>query len=631
VIDPGPWGVQEGYHDAMGAWRTSPPATIEAVLRTMGASEHRPLPPAEDPVMFLRPGESPAIGAPSILRTEDGGEIRVDDHLPPDLALGYHVLTGLDSGSSTTVVVSPGRCPLPPGAPTWGWAVQLYAMRSESSWGMGDLADLRRLARWSADELGAGLVLVNPLHSALPGFPQAASPYFPSSRRFRNPLYVRVEDVPGASDCLGGRLDGLAAAGRALNGGRLVDRDAVWRLKLDALQQLFDDFAGDARFDGWRAAEGPPLHAYATFCALVDRYGQDWRAWPESYRHPDRPEVAAFGRDHEPRVRFHQWLQWLVDLQLMSASEAGVAVMHDLAVGVDPGGADAWLWQDVFALDMAVGAPPDEFNTRGQDWGLPPFDPWRLRDAAYGPFVETIRASLRHAGGLRIDHVMGLFRLFWIPRGESAAAGAYVRYPAKELLDIVALECHRAGAYVVGEDLGTVEDQVREEMAARDMLSYRLLWFEDRRPADYPDRAMAAITTHDLPTVAGLWTGSDLDDQRRLGMEPNEESTEAMCRRLQDMFGVDADASADEAVTRLYGALGTAPCVLLAAALDDVLAVAERPNMPGTVDSWPNWTIALPATLEELMAEPRARAIAQALTRGTVAEAGSGAVSGTSE
>jgi len=613
--DPRAWGVDEGYHDAMGHWRTSPPATIEAVLLTMGASDDRPHPPGDEPVLFLRPGESRGVGGPSLLRTEDGAEIRVDDRLPTDLPLGYHVLTGLDDGSSTTVVVSPGRCPLPAGDPTWGWAVQLYALRSSASWGMGDLADLRRLANWSAGELGAGLVLVNPLHAPLPGFPQSTSPYFPSSRRFRNPLYLRVEEVPGASDALGGRLDELAGAGRALNGQRLIDRDAVWGLKLDALRQVWDAFPGDAAFDRWREAEGAPLDAYATFCALVDEHGQDWRGWPESFRHPDRAEVSDHGRRHEHRVRFHQWLQWLLDLQLAAASNAGLAVMHDLAVGVDPGGADAWLWQDVFALDMAVGAPPDEFNTRGQDWGLPPFDPWRLRAAGYGPFVETVRASLRHAGGLRVDHVMGLFRLFWIPRGSSAADGAYVRYPARELLDIVALECHRAGAYVVGEDLGTVEDQVREEMAARDILSYRLLWFEDRPPPEYPRRAMAALTTHDLPTVAGLWTGSDLDDQRRLGMEPNEGSTEAMCRRLREMTGVAADAPPDEAVTRLYETLGTAPCLLLAAALDDALAVAERPNMPGTVDSWPNWSIALPVPLEDLMADPRPHAIARALSR----------------
>jgi 4-alpha-glucanotransferase len=360
----------------------------------------------------------------------------------------------------------------------------------------------------------------------------------------------------------------------------------------------------------------------------VEDEGQDWRSWPEGLRHPDGADVVAYGRRHQHRVRFHQWLQWLLDLQLAAASTAGLDVMHDLAVGVDPGGADAWLWQDVFALDMAVGAPPDEFNTRGQDWGLPPFDPWRLRAAGYGPFVETIRAALRHAGGLRLDHVMGLFRLFWIPRGESARDGVYVRYPARELLDIVALECHRAGAYVVGEDLGTVEDIVRTEMAARDILSYRLLWFEDRPPADYPVRAMAAVTTHDLPTVAGLWSGSDLEDQRRLEMEPNVESTEAMCRRLERITGVDADAPADEAVAGMYTALGGAPCLLLAAALDDTLSVAERPNMPGTTDQWPNWSIALPVPLEDLMADPRPRTIAKALSRPPSASGASGSSAG---
>ena len=607
--------MERGYNDAMGRWHDSPPETVDAILRTMGASAERPRPPDDEPVLFLRPGDARAVGRPSLLHTEDGGEVRVDEHLPADLPLGYHVLEHLDDGSRTTVVVSPGRCPLPADAPTWGWAVQLYAMRSFASWGIGDLGDLRRLASWSGDVLGAGLVLVNPLHAALPGPSQAASPYFPSSRRFRNPLYLRVEDVPGAAEALGDRLDPLAAAGRALNRERLIDRDEVWRLKLDALRQVWERFSGDPAFDRWRECQGSPLDAYATFCALVEDHGGDWRSWPEELRHPERAGVAAYGRGNEARVRFHQWLQWLLDLQLESASTTGVAVMHDLAVGVDPGGADAWLWQDVFALDMAVGAPPDEFNTRGQDWGLPPFDPWRLRAAGYGPFVETIRAALGHAGGLRLDHVMGLFRLYWIPRGEPATDGAYVRYPSRDLLDIVALEAHRAGAYVVGEDLGTVEDEVREAMADRDLLSYRLLWFEDRPPPEYPERALAAVTTHDLPTVAGLWTGSDLEDQRRLGMEPNEEATEAMCRRLQDMFGVAPDASPDEAVAGLYGALGTAPCMLLTAALDDAVAVPERPNMPGTVDEWPNWSIALPLPLEEFMVDPRPRVIARALDR----------------
>ncbi|HUR23937.1 MAG TPA: 4-alpha-glucanotransferase, partial [Acidimicrobiales bacterium] len=297
------------------------------------------------------------------------------------------------------------------------------------------------------------------------------------------------------------------------------------------------------------------------------------------------------------------------------AASADIGVMHDLAVGVDPAGADGWLWQDQLALDMAVGAPPDEFSLQGQSWGLPPFDPWRLRSAGYQPFIQTIRATLGHAGGLRLDHVMGLFRLWWIPRGASPAEGAYVRYCSDDLLDIVALECHRAGAYAVGEDLGTVEDHVRSELANRGVLSYRLVLFEDAAPAEYPVQALAAVTTHDLPTIAGLWTGSDLADQKRIGQAPNEEGIQALRDRLRSVAGVADDAPVDDVVTATYDALSGAPCMLLTAGLDDALGVHERPNMPGTLDEWPNWRIALPMPLEEIETDPRPRAVAAALDR----------------
>jgi len=299
----------------------------------------------------------------------------------------------------------------------------------------------------------------------------------------------------------------------------------------------------------------------------------------------------------------------------LAAASADVAIVHDLAVGFDPDGADAWEWQDVVAPGMSVGAPPDEFNRRGQDWGLPPFDPWRLRAAAYRPFVETVRSAFRHAGGLRLDHVMGLFRLFWVPHGTGPSEGTYVRYPAAELLDIVALESHRAGAWVVGEDLGTVEDEVRRELAARHVLSYRLFWFEDGDPASYPERALAAVTTHDLPTVAGLWSGADLAAQQGAGMDPSVESAAALRARVAQVAGAADDAPVDEVVAGVYEALGRAPSLLLAAGLDDALSVEERPNMPGTVDQWPNWSIALPASIEEIKADPRPRAIAELLNR----------------
>jgi len=604
------WGIQERWCDATGEWHVVGPETVARVLEAMGTDGGDSPPPGR--TLFVRAGQPVEIHGPSLLTVEGGGEVRVDGRLPPDLPFGYHVLVGIDDGAHTDIVVSPGRCPLPAGTPSWGWAVQLYALRSARSWGMGDLADLRELARWSARELDAGLLLVNPLHASHPTLPQSASPYFPSSRRFRNPLYLRVEDVDGAP-ALGG-LETLTAAGRELNRARHIDRDAVFRLKMHALEQLWEAFRGDEGFDRWRVAQGPALGDYASFCVLAEEHGADWRIWPEGARHPDGADVGAVPRHSYGRWRFHQWLQWLVDRQLEAAS-AEIAVMHDLAVGVDPAGADGWLWQDELAGGVTVGAPPDEFNTRGQNWGLPPFDPWRLRASAYQPFIQTIRAALGHAGGLRLDHVMGMFRLWWIPEGAPSSEGVYVRYPSADLLDIVALECHRAGAFAVGEDLGTVEDAVRVELADRNVLSYRLLWFEDGPPAGYPVKALAAVTTHDLPTIAGLWSGSDLHDQQEIGAQPNEDATKALRDKLTRLVGVDDDDPVGDVIERTYRALAEAPSLLLTAGLDDALGVEERPNMPGTTHEWPNWSIALPLTLEEIEADPRPRAVAAALDR----------------
>ncbi|HEX2275273.1 MAG TPA: 4-alpha-glucanotransferase [Acidimicrobiales bacterium] len=606
--------MAEGYSDAAGSWREPPPTTLDAVLTALGAEGEQPS--EESPMVSARPGAELSADRPTDLVLEDGTTLTVGagQPLPQDLPLGYHALVDPEDAIPRTLVLSPGVCHLPANAPTWGWAVQTYAARSTSSWGIGDLADLATLARWSATELAAGLLLVNPLHAAVPVLPQDASPYYPSSRRYRNPLYLRVEDVPGAGE-LGPQLDELARAGRALDDDRRIDRDAVFDLKMPALATIWERFGGDAGFDRWRAEQGDALEAYATFCALSEEHGRPWRSWPSGLRHPDGPDVAAFRARHRRRVDFHCWLQWLLDVQLARAS-ADVSVVHDLAVGFDPGGADAWEWQDVLATGMSVGAPPDEFNTRGQDWGLPPFDPWRLRAASYRPFVETVRSAFRHAGGLRLDHVMGLFRLFWVPHGASPADGTYVRYPASDLLDIVALESHRAGAYVVGEDLGTVEDEVRAELAARRILSYRLLWFEDRDPADWPERALAAVTTHDLPTVAGLWSGRDLQNQKEADMAPNEEGEAALRERVGRVCGLAPDASPEEAVVAAYAALSRAPSLLLAAGLDDALAVEERPNMPGTVGEWPNWSIALPAPLERIRDDPRPAEIARLLRRG---------------
>ena len=501
------------------------------------------------------------------------------------------------------------RCPLPDSAPAWGWAAQLYAARSSRSWGIGDLADLDALGRWAAS-LGAGFILVNPLHAAAPTLSQHPSPYFPSTRRFRNPLYLRVEDVPGA----GPQVEQAAKAGRALNDRRLIDRDAVFRIKLEALEGLWAAFAGDDAFDRFVDEQGDALQEWGVYCALAERHGGDWRRWPAELRRPDRAAVRRAAGEGRDRVRFHQWLQWLVDEQLAAASKH-VAVMHDLAVGFAPGGADAWAWQDLLAPGMALGVPPDEFNTQGQVWGLPPFDPWKLRAVEYRPFVETIRASVRHAGAIRIDHALGLARMFWVPDGAPPSKGVYVRYPYADLLDVIAQESERAGSFVVGEDLGTSTPEILEALASRRLLSYRLLWFEETPPSEFPAQAMAAVTTHDLPTVAGLWTGSDMRTQQELGLKPNVEGWEELRDRLCSQLGLGADTPPRDVIVAVHRALADAPSMLVAATLDDAVGVAERPNMPGTTDEWPNWSLALPLPLEALMEHPLAGRLAEALQR----------------
>jgi len=627
------WGISNGYHDIAGRWVDVPAETLASVRAAMGAPvdpEHHGdfgppgTSPDDDPVITFRPGQAPsgvAAGGPWELHTEDGAvlPVNVDADVPPDLPLGYHRLRHVGNGRSAErlLVVSPGRCHLPPDLRIWGWAAQLYAARSRESWGIGDLADLRRLAAWSRG-LGAAMCLLNPLHASVPDYPQP-SPYYPSSRCFRNPLYLRIEDVPGAGAAADGGLDlaALAAEGRALNGDRRIDRQAVWKLKKTALEQLWSRFSasgGDPAFDAFQAEHGETLKAFATHCALTERFPGPWPEWPEEYRRPDSPAVDRFATDHADRVGYHSWLQWLTEGQLARAG-AEIDLMQDLAVGVDPGGADGWLWQHTMALSMRVGAPPDDFNTRGQDWGLPPFDPWRLRQAAYDPWIRTVRFGLRAAGGIRVDHVMGLFRLFWIPTGATPSDGAYVRYRHWEMLDILALESHRAGAYIVGEDLGTVEDFVREELAERGVLSYRLLWFEPHRPPEFPHQALAAVTTHDLPTIAGMWTGADLAEQRAIGLEPNEEAERAIRRKLADWSGSPDDTEPAEVVVRTHRLLAEAPSMILTATLDDAAVASERPNIPGTLDERPNWSIALPVPLEELEESPTPAAIAEALRR----------------
>ena len=573
------WGIAPGYHDISGRWRRPAPATEEALLAAMGATAAAPDVGAG--ALVVRAGDQRRVPEPELV-TEDGALLRLEGRLPADLPLGYHLLGG--DGPERRLVVSPGECCLPAELRGFGFVVQLYALLSAGSAGIGDLADLGVLGRWARDELGAAFLLINPLHAPLPGLPQESSPYYPSSRRFLNPLYLRLEDVPGAER-------------EALNAEAHVDRDRVHQLKMGLLEAAWARSRGRAAAQVRRfRAERPGLQEYAVFCALAETHGRSWRQWPQELRHPGSAAVGRFARAQAGRVRFHEWLQMLLDRQLRQAAGRPPGLINDLAVGGHPDGADAWAWQDQLAGGVSVGAPPDPFNAEGQDWGLPPFDPWRLRAAGYEPFLQTLRAAFRHAAGIRVDHVMGLFRLYWIPAGQGPAAGAYVRYPAAELLDILALESVRAGAYVVGEDLGTVENEVRHELWRRRVLSYKLLWFEPGDPARYPEQALAALTTHDLPTLHGVWSGAD----------PLPEVRE----RLQRMPGAGADV-----LLAAYRALAAAPCRLLAATLEDVAGMAQRPNLPGTVDEHPNWSLRLPLTVEQLMGDERPRSVARILSR----------------
>ncbi|MBC7928498.1 MAG: 4-alpha-glucanotransferase, partial [Bryobacteraceae bacterium] len=375
-------------------------------------------------------------------------------------------------------------------------------------------------------------------------------------------------------------------------------------------------FDAASQFDSYVAREGRDLQNFATWCALAETYPGGWQGWPEPFRTPDSPAVQRFRESHLERVRFHCWLQWLLDTQLAESCRA-LAIMQDLPIGVDAGGADAWAYSDVFAHGISIGAPPDKFNTAGQDWGLPPFIPWKLRAAGYEPFIQTIRATLRHAGGLRIDHVAGLFRLFWVPSGLGPAQGAYVRSNSDELLAIVALESHRANAFVVGEDLGTVEPGVSEKLQRNGILSYRVFWFEKDPPSKYPELSLASISTHDLPTVAGMWTGSDLATQVRLELNPNEEETKICRDQIREMACVDHSATVSEVSVQLHQLLGAAPSRIVTAQLDDALGVEERPNFPATMgDKNPNWSIALPKLLEEIERDPIVRKVAEALRSG---------------
>jgi 4-alpha-glucanotransferase len=612
------WGILPYYISNTDERRKARPAAAAAVIRAMGGDPEGEPSPIRLRTRVVRTGQRVALAGAAELTLEDGTQLQVAKTLPRDLPFGYHYLQPHGPGLPELIIKSPGACFLDPAMPVWGWAVQLYALRSRRSWGFGDLADLRDLGEWAAG-LGAGALVVNPLAAVAPTLPQEASPYSPSSRRFRNPLYLCVPEIPGAAELVAdSKWPQVMADAATLNAQRHIDRDRVYGLKLEALGRLWSRqraaVCQDTEFLTFCRRQGPGLDAFAAYCVLAECFGSDWRQWPAAYRHPAQAGVRSVCDERMERVQFHKWLQWRLDQQLAHAA-GKLAIVQDLPISVDLGGADAWEWQGLWADGATLGAPPDAFKTEGQNWNLAPWVPHQLREAQFRPFIETLRATLRHARGLRIDHVMGLFRLFWIPQGFPNAEGLYVQYPADELLAIVAIESHRAGAWIAGEDLGTVAPEMRRQLAKHRMLSYRLLWFEDGSPGDYPQLSLAAVSTHDLPTVAGLWSGADYAAQEQLGLSPIAAEYARMRERLIAATELAPAAAPEEACLRAHAALAAASSAVRVANLDDALAVEERPNMPGTVREWPNWCLALPASLEELQAAALPRAIAQVLSR----------------
>ena len=603
------WGIDEKYRDDSGRWHDVSEETKSRFMSAMGADSDTPAAPA---LVVVRQGEERPIPESSSVRLEDGTMLRAQNKLPHDTPAGYHSI--IDAGGrESRLIVAPSQCFLPSHLHTWGWALQLYSLRSRSSWGMGDLEDLRRISEWAA-ESGAGVMMINPLCATAPVCPQQSSPYFPSSRLFLNPLYLCIQNIPGAREGLP-ELEKYLEEGRALNERPLIERDAIYRLKMRALESIWSNRREHISFDKYERQHGRNLELFAAFCVLAEQHGANWRAWPLEYRRPDVPAIAVLKEEFADRIRFHKWLQFLLDGQFKAAAAAG-NIMQDLPVGVAPDGADAWMWQDVFAEGVSVGAPPDLFNANGQDWGLPPFVPHKLRAAGYEPFIQTLRAALRHARGLRIDHVMGLFRLFWIPVGESSGHGTYVRYNADELLAILALESSRSKTFVVGEDLGTVDEGVREKLAQFCVLSYKLLWFEENHPEQYPKMAVAAVSTHDLPTIAGIWSGADFEEQSSLGLRPKKENSERIRAYLRRAASVDDDAPISEVIVKTHQALARSPAAITLASLEDGLAADKRPNLPGASENVrPNWCIPLPKKLEELETDSTVLQIAGCLKR----------------
>jgi 4-alpha-glucanotransferase len=601
--------------------------------------------------------------------------------LPVGLPAGYYDLTAAGTSSSRQVpgslrlIIVPTHCYEPAqmatGGRLWGVSLQLYALRSAHNWGVGDFTDLSQWVEWAATDLGAGIIGLNPLHALKNSRPYHISPYSPDSRFYLNALYVDVEQAPefqhSAEAQAIARDEAFLSCLEALKKSDTVDYERVTAMKRQVLTALFATFEErhfrkeDNRFAAYTTRgedferylqrEGQALQAFALFQVLYEKFSEEspprrvWQDWPEAYRDPTSIASREFLATHGRQVRFHQYVQWLAHEQLRGVHERTrelaipIGLYHDLALGSDRGGSDAWIFQSLLALGADCGCPPDSFAPEGQNWGLPPVNPHALRRTGYRMFIDLLRKNLQYGGAIRLDHVMALFRLFWIPRGLPPSAGAYVQYPWEDLLGILALESVRHRAVIVGEDLGTVPDFVRDKLAAAGVLSYRVFYFERRndgewkRPAMYPRQALAVVTTHDLPTLAGFWDGEDLKVRERLGFYPDESAyARAVDERQWDKAGIARvlqheevwPPGTDHAIalhqplsSDLAGAIhayvARSPSSFMLVTLEDLVGDATQVNLPGTLDSYPNWSHKTPLTLDEVKANSHARQLVSTL------------------
>ena len=591
----------------------------------------------------FRPDDLPVLTAREI----DGQRkehVRLTIRQP--LPIGYHRLRiGGERAVEAQLLLAPRRCYVPPHLDVsdgrrWGVSAHLYTLRSERNWGIGDFGDLARLCQL-AGQSGASVVATNPFHALFPNRPSDASPYSPSSRLFLNPIYIDVTAVPSLSGCHAAHPANSILS--SLRETKLVDYPEVWAAKLHTFEALFNDFQArlahgtgghreSADFQNFITEAGPALQRFAAFSVLDEIYckgagqGVPWPRWSLRHRVPDSAEVKQVIGDRSDRAMFHQYLQYLADCQLGRAAEearrAGldIGLMRDLALGASPDGADTWMQQEVFATDLRCGAPPDDFHPDGQEWGVVPFDPVALR-RNYSPFISMLRANMRHAGGLRVDHVIGLQRQFLVPLGERPAQGCYVNFPFQELMAILALESQRNKCMVIGEDLGTVPEGFRDRLREKGAFGCAILYFERtavgrfKAATEYPKQVAATATTHDLPTLVGYWEGLDIAIRRRVGIYTDADADKALVQRRNDRLqlfdalvaadfpvsptGDDSPQTALKLVQAVHGFLASSAAQLFLAQLDDLMGEADQINVPGTVDEYPNWRRKLSLDLDD--------------------------------